>query len=60
MLRDDRHLHFGLHADPAAFGAARLPDLHAAAVRASIDDRPPQHAHRPAVAARTRLPITSS
>ena len=60
MLRDDRHLHFGLHADPAAFAAARLPDLPAEAVRVYIDERPRQHAHRTAVAARTRLPITSS
>jgi hypothetical protein len=41
MLRDQRHLHFGLYAQPAAPpGARRRPDVLAEEVRALRDARP--------------------
>jgi WS/DGAT/MGAT family acyltransferase len=61
MFRYNRHLNFGLHADPDAFPqAARLPDLIAEEVRALSDSIDEEPARRPSVAvAGRRTPVTS-
>jgi hypothetical protein len=62
MFRYNRHLNFGIHADPDAFPeAARLPALITEELQAlgdALDDERP--ARRPAVAvAPSRTPVTS-
>jgi diacylglycerol O-acyltransferase / wax synthase len=61
MFRYNRHLNFGLHADPEAFPqVARLPDLIAEEVRALGDSLDEPSARRPSVAvAPHRTPVTS-